>query len=83
VTREIVLTTAYDPSDGSGRAAGSGLVAWPQGPRWVRLHNAVLADLAERHGAVLAGVHGLFHGHGVAVGNPAQTDARPDNRGLW
>jgi lysophospholipase L1-like esterase len=79
----IVLTTAYDPSDGSVRAAGSGLVAWPQEPRWVRLLNAVLAGLAERHGAVLVDVHGLFHGHGAAVGNPAQTDARPDNRGLW
>ena len=32
----IVVSTVYDPSDGTGRAPGSALPAWPQGPCWVQ-----------------------------------------------
>jgi hypothetical protein len=49
----------------------------------VRLLNAVLTELAGRHGAVVADVRAHFFGHGSAVGDPAQVQARPANRDLW
>src|SRR5262249_25517249 len=47
----ILVTTVYDPSDGTGEIATSGLPPWPEGPALVRLLNAALSDLAKRHGA--------------------------------
>jgi lysophospholipase L1-like esterase len=79
----IVVTTVYDPSDGSGEVVGSGLPPWPDAPALVQALNATLRDLAERHHALVADVHGRFQGHGVTVGDPATTDARPDNHDLW
>ena len=78
----IVLTTVYDPSDGTG-AATSELPPWPDGPRVLGGLNAALAGLVHDHGAVLADVHRHFIGHGVNTGDPAQTQARPANRDLW
>lgn len=85
VTRDggrIVLTTVYDPSDGTGQIPTAGLF-WPEGPAIVRALNAELAGLAQRHGAVVADVHARFLGHGSTTGDPAQPDARPSNRQLW
>ena len=31
----------------------------------------------------MADVHGRFLGHGLAIGDPAQSDPRPSNRDLW
>src|SRR6266511_3866336 len=50
-TARIVVTTVYDPSDGPGQVATSGLAPWPDGPVLVEELNAALIDLAERHGA--------------------------------
>jgi len=80
---KIVLTTVYDPSDGTGEVASSGLPPWPDGPVIVEALNAGLADLAARHGALLADVNARFAGHGVAAGDPATSDSRPGNRDLW
>jgi lysophospholipase L1-like esterase len=79
----IVLTTVYDPSDGTGVLPGSGLPEWQRGSGHVRALNAGLADLANRYGAVLADVHARFLGHGVDAGDPAQPEARPANRDQW
>jgi lysophospholipase L1-like esterase len=79
----LVVTTVYDPSDGTGAVAGSGLPPWPGAPDLLRSLNAALADLARRHGAVVADVHGHFLGHGAAAGDPAQPDPRPAGRSLW
>jgi len=79
----IVVTTVYDPSDGTGEVAESGLPPWPDGPALVRELNAALIDLAERHGALVADVHGRFLGHGAAAGDPCTIDPRPTNRDLW
>lgn len=79
----IVVTTVYDPSDGTGAVPDRALPPWPDGPRLVRTLNAVLADLAGRHGAVVADVHAHFLGHGAAIGDPGQADARPEDRRLW
>jgi lysophospholipase L1-like esterase len=79
----IVLTTVYDPSDGTGQVAGSGLPPWPEAPALVHELNAALADLAQRHGALVADVHGRFLGHGVTAGDPSIADPRPTNRDMW
>jgi hypothetical protein len=81
-TGRIVVTTVYDPSDGTGQIPTAGL-SWPQAPALIHALNAALADLAQRHGAVLADVHARFLGHGLHAGDPAQPDARPSNRHLW
>ncbi|WP_281901075.1 GDSL-type esterase/lipase family protein [Phytohabitans aurantiacus] len=79
----VVLTTVYDPSDGTGQVPGSGLQPWPEGPILVRALNAALVELAGRHDAIVADVHGHFLGHGVHGGDPAAADSRPANRNLW
>ena len=79
----IVVTTVYDPSDGTGVVPGSGLAPWARGPYWVRTLNQVLISAAVRNGAVVADVHAAFVGHGVTAGDPAISDARPDDRKLW
>jgi hypothetical protein len=79
----IVVSTVYDPSDGTGVVPASGLPAWPKGPEWVRALNTALTEIAARHGAVLADVHGRFLGHGVGAGDPSQSAARPADRDLW
>jgi hypothetical protein len=79
----VVVSTVYDPSDGTGVIASSGMPLWPEGPALVRALNAALTDLAHRHRALVADVHERFLGHGVEAGDPAQPEARPTNRRLW
>jgi hypothetical protein len=79
----IVVTSVYDPSDGTSEIAGSGLPRWPAGPELVQELNTTLADLAARHGGLLADVHGRFRGHGVSAGDVATAEARPADRDLW
>ncbi len=79
----IILTTVYDPSDGTGAVPGGVLPRWPDGPRLVRALNTALTELAGRHGAVVADVHAHFLGHGAAAGDPGQPDPRPADRDLW
>ncbi len=55
----IVVTTVYDPGDGTGDADATGLWPWPEGPAVVRALNAALTGLAGRHGALVA--DGLGH----------------------
>ncbi|TMM41904.1 MAG: hypothetical protein E6F99_01820 [Actinobacteria bacterium] len=78
-----MVTTVYDPSDGTGEVAASGLPPWRDGPALVEELNAALVDLAQRHGALVADVHGHFLGHGVHAGDPTAADSRPANRTLW
>lgn len=80
-TCRIVVTTVYDPSDGTGTA--SGITPWPLAPHWIAALTTVLAGLADRHGAILADVHAAFTGHGVTAGDPSRSDPRPAGRGLW
>lgn len=79
----VVMTTVYDPSDGTGHVPGSALPPWPEGSVAVRALNAELARVARRHAAVVADVHRAFAGHGVAAGDPEQPDPRPADRNLW
>jgi lysophospholipase L1-like esterase len=79
----IVVSTVYDPSDGTGSLPGTGLPAWRDGLDVLAELNSVLAAAARRHGALLADLHAHFHGHGTAIGDPAQPDPRPANTSLW
>ena len=79
----IVVGTVYDPSDGTGEAWRVGLPPWPDVVDVIAELNAALRAVAAEHGARVADVHGRFLGHGLAVGNPAQQDARPRDRALW
>jgi lysophospholipase L1-like esterase len=79
----IVVTSVYDPSDGTGALPSGALPPWPEGPRLVRELNAALSGVAHRHGALVADVHAHFHGHGAAVGDPGQPHPRPADRRLW
>ncbi len=79
----IVVGTVYDPSDGTADAASVGLSPWPEVVEVLRHLNAAVRRVAEQHGAAVAEVHEKFLGHGLAAGNPGQTEARPTNRDLW
>ncbi len=79
----IIVTTVYDPSDGTGAVPGSDLPPWPAGSELVRRLNTGLSALAGRHAALVADAHAHFHGHGVAAGDPSQPASHPDNRQLW
>jgi lysophospholipase L1-like esterase len=81
--QRLIVTTVYDPSDGTGAVPGGALPPWPDGPRMVRALNDTLTDLAKRYGAVVADVHAHFMGHGSAAGDPGQPDPRPADRNLW
>jgi hypothetical protein len=79
----IVVTTLYDPSDGSGDAARPGLPPWPQALDLLAELNQALWALAEDHHALVADVHAGFLGHCLAAGDPTQPHPRPADRGLW
>jgi lysophospholipase L1-like esterase len=79
----IVVATVYDPSDGSGDARRLGLPPWPQALELLAELNRSLGALAAEHGALVADVHARFLGHGLAIGDPAEPEPRPSNRGLW
>lgn len=79
----IVLGTVYDPSDGTADAARVGLPPWPEVIEVLAHLNEALRSLADRHGAAVADIHATFLGHGLAVGDPGQSDPRPGDRKLW
>jgi hypothetical protein len=79
----VVLSTVYDPSEGTGEIVSAGLPAWPQGPTLVRALNTGLSGLATCHGATVADVHAQFLGHGIQAGDVAGTDSRPATRDMW
>lgn len=79
----IALGTVYDPSDGTGDTARMGLPPWPDGVATIEELNAMFRRVAARHGAAVAEIAEVFHGHGVLAGNPAQRSARPARRDLW
>ena len=79
----IVVATVYDPSDGTGDAVRLGLPVWPEALDLLAELNQALRTLAKEHRALVADVHGRFLGHGLAIGDPAQSQPRPSNRDLW
>ena len=80
---QVVVGTVYDPSDGTGDAARVGLPPWPDVVEVLAHLNDTLGQVATQHGAGTAEIHSRFLGHGLAAGNPAQSDPHPENRSLW
>jgi lysophospholipase L1-like esterase len=79
----IVVGTVYDPSDGTGDAARLGLPPWPDAVGVIEELNDGLRGVAAQHGAIVAEIAELFHGHGLLAGDPARREARPADRDLW
>jgi lysophospholipase L1-like esterase len=79
----IILGTVYDPSDGRADAVRLGLPPWPEVLDVLTELNDGLRAVAAHHHARIAEVHDRFLGHGLAVGDPAQSKPRPRNRALW
>ena len=79
----VVVGTVYDPSDGTADAERLGLPPWPDAVEAIGALNAALRRVAERHGAVVADIAGVFSGHGLRAGDPTQRDPRPQDRRLW
>ena len=79
----IVIGTVYDPSDGSADAARLGLPPWPEVVDVLAELNDGLRAVAAQHHTRIAEIHDQFLGHGLTVGNPAQSKPRPRNRALW
>jgi lysophospholipase L1-like esterase len=79
----IAVATVYDPSDGTGDARRLGLPVWPAALDLLAELNQALRALANEHRALVADVHDRFLGHGLAIGDPTQSDPRPSNRDLW
>jgi lysophospholipase L1-like esterase len=79
----VVLGTVYDPSDGTGNAAGLGLPPWPDAVALIGELNDALRAVAIRHGAVVAEIADRFHGHGLRAGDPSRREPRPAQRDLW
>jgi lysophospholipase L1-like esterase len=82
-TTPIVVTTVYDPTDGTGDLGAAGFPPWPEGLAVLDRLNATLRAAAQRHGALVADVHARFLGHGLTVGDVTQPDPRPEPRELW
>ena len=79
----IVVATVYDPSDGTSDARWLGLPVWPEALDLLAELNQALWALTNEHRALVADVHDRFLGHGLAAGDPAQSDPRPPNQDLW
>jgi len=79
----ILLSTIYDPSDGTGDTNAMGIAPWPTALSWIRSFNETIRQLASAHGATLVDTYAAFQGHGLKVGAPSQSEARPENRELY
>lgn len=79
----VVVSTVYDPTDGTGDLSWLGLPAWPAGLGILDALNTAIRAAAQRHGAAIADVHAAFLGHGAKAGDVTQANARPANRDLW
>jgi lysophospholipase L1-like esterase len=70
----VVINTIYDPSDGDNdvgrRELGLSWLATIELRRRLNALNRGIAELAAEHDFLLADLERLFHGHGVASGDP-------------
>jgi lysophospholipase L1-like esterase len=67
----IFLANIYDPTDGVGDIARTGLPAWPDGMKVLGACNEVIKDCAKKHRSVhLVNFHDAFLGHGIHCGQP-------------
>lgn len=79
----VVVSTVYDPTDGTGDLSWAGLPDVDEGLALLESMNAAIRTAAARHGAVVADLHVAFLGHGAQAGDITTTDSHPHNRELW
>jgi lysophospholipase L1-like esterase len=79
----VVVSTVYDPTDGSGDLTWAGLPTIDGGLELLEALNAEIRTAAARHGAAVADLHAAFLGHGAQAGDITRPDSHPDNRELW
>ncbi|MER7003523.1 GDSL-type esterase/lipase family protein [Dactylosporangium sp. NPDC000555] len=79
----IVVSTVYDPTDGTGDMSRAGLPDVEGGPAALEALNAEIRAAAARHGAAVADLHAAFLGHGTQAGDITDPDSHPANRELW
>ncbi|WP_433049299.1 SGNH/GDSL hydrolase family protein [Dactylosporangium sp. CS-033363] len=79
----IVVSTVYDPTDGTGDLSWAGLPDVDEGLALLHSMNAAIRASAARHGALVADLHGAFLGHGAQAGDITRPDSHPANRELW
>jgi lysophospholipase L1-like esterase len=80
----VVVSTIYDPSDGSGDGDALGIAVSQDALGWLECFNDTLCTLAARYDAAVADLHAAFRGHGLSTGvSPAQTGPRPEDRRLY
>ncbi|MEV6924349.1 GDSL-type esterase/lipase family protein [Dactylosporangium sp. NPDC051485] len=79
----IVVSTVYDPTDGTGDMSWAGLPDVGGGLALLESLNATIREAAARHGAAVADLHGAFLGHGAQAGDIATGESHPANRELW
>jgi lysophospholipase L1-like esterase len=80
---KIVVSTVYDPTDGTGDLSWAGLPDVDEGLALLESMNAAIRAAAARHGAAVADLHVAFLGHGAQAGDITGTDSHPANRELW
>jgi hypothetical protein len=80
---KIVVSTVYDPTDGTGDLSWAGLPDVDEGLALLESMNAAIRTAAARHGAVVADLHAAFLGHGAQAGDITTTDSHPANHELW
>ncbi|MFI5915043.1 SGNH/GDSL hydrolase family protein [Dactylosporangium sp. NPDC051541] len=79
----IVVSTVYDPTDGTGDLSWAGLPDIDEGLALLESMNTAIRTAATRHGAAVADLHGAFLGHGAQAGDITTSDSHPANRELW
>lgn len=63
---EIFIADIFDPTDGVGDIARTGLPPWPDGMKILAAYNDVILRCAQKHPYVhLVPMHDLFLGHGI------------------
>jgi lysophospholipase L1-like esterase len=80
---KIVVSTVYDPTDGTGDLSWAGLPDVDEGLALLESMNAAIRTAAARHGAVVADLHAAFLGHGAQAGDITTADSHPHNHELW
>jgi lysophospholipase L1-like esterase len=67
----IFLANIYDPTDGVGDIARTGLPAWPEGMKVLDAYNQVIDGCVKKHLSVhLVNLHDAFLGHGIHCRQP-------------
>ncbi|MEV8514720.1 GDSL-type esterase/lipase family protein [Dactylosporangium sp. NPDC051484] len=79
----IVVSTVYDPTDGTGDMSRAGLPDVEGGVALLEAINTEIRTAAARHGAAVADLHAAFLGHGAQAGDITLPDSHPANRELW